>query len=165
MRHWILIVLITAVSLSLTSCRGMMQRARQKIGIEGIERIEPHSLSAVDLTLRVRNATAHRLVVKTAEFDVAYAGREVVRIRLADKVVIRRKTHGGVFTSWRLQVADPLAVYALVKKVRHHEIDKITVSYRVRGRGGIFPVEISGENVPLSKILNIFGGSIHQLKL
>ena len=157
-------LLILLVAVSLASCSGMARRARQKIGVEGIERVVPRGVSGFGLRLKVRNETGWRLVVKHAEFDLYYGAQKIARVELRDKVVVKRKTFGGVNSEWRIIASDAMTYAIVARKIRRGEIEKVRVVYRIRGRGGIIPVEISGEMMPLSKFLNIFGGSIDELK-
>lgn len=156
------VILLLAVSLA--SCSGMARRARHKIGVEGIERVVPRGVSGFGLRLKVRNETGWRLVVKRAEFDLYYGAQKIARVELRDKIVVRRKTLGGVNSEWQIRTSDAMTYAIVARKIRRGEIEKIRIAYHIRGRGGIIPIEFSGEMMPLSKFLNIFGGSIDELK-
>ncbi len=164
MKRLLLFMLILATVCSLSSCRKMARKAREKIGIEAVERVEPHSLSSVDVRFRVKNLTGKNLLLKEAEFEISHSGRLLMTVTLAEEVKVPRRTIGSIDTQWRLQVSDPLAFYAVLRKVRRQDFGKITVNYHIRGRAGIFRVEKSDQMIPLSKILNIFGRSITEMK-
>lgn len=163
MKRLLLFVAVLSAALAFSSCGNTVRRMREGIAVEGIERVEPHSLSAVDVRFRVRNRTGMNLILRQAEFEVFSGSRSLLTVTLAGRVKIPRRTTGPVDTGWRLRVSDPLAFYAAVRKVRRGELDGIRVSCRVKGRAGIFHAEKSAEMIPLSKILNIFGLSITDL--
>ena len=146
MRRFLLFFVVSAVALSCASCRRAAERAREKIRLEAVEQVAPRGLSGVDVTLRVANGSGHRLVLESAEFDLYYEGSRA----------------GGV--TLRLRIADPLACFALVRRLRAGDPSRICVSYDVRGHGGPVPVHLAEEMVPLSQFLRTFGLSIEDLK-
>lgn len=155
---------MTVAALSCASCRRAAERARAKIRIEAIERVEPRGLSSVDATLRVANGSGHRLVLESAEFDLFYEGRRAGGVTLREGVEVPKRTTLSVETRWRLRIADPLALYALARSVRANDLSAIGVSYDVRGRGGPVPVHAAGEKVPLPQFLQAFGLTVDDLK-
>ena len=164
MKQLRLLFLFLVLLSGLTSCSKTIERARQNIAFEGIQGIKPHGLSGVDVMLGVRNNTAHKLVLKEAQFDLCYDQHPVATILLRERAEVPRRFRGTIPTSWHLRIDDPLAFFALSRKLQKGEEHKITVSYNIRGRGGLMPIKISGENASVSKLLNIFGVSLQEVK-
>lgn len=146
-----------AAALSATSCRKAVEKARRNIRFEGIEKIERQGLTGAELVLRVRNDTGHKLVLDEARMDVFYGDSRAAVLLLRERAEVERHATQSVTTRWQLKIADPLALYALVRKADAGDLSQVRVSYAVSGRGGPVPVNISREMVPLSEFLNIFG--------
>lgn len=164
MRRFLLLMLLSAAALSFASCRRAAERAREKIRLEAVERVTPRGLSGFDATLRVANGSGHRLVLESAEFDLYYQGSRAGGVTLREAVEVPKRTTLSVETRWRLRIADPLACYALVRRLRADDPSQICVSYDVRGRGGPVPVHLADEMVPLPQFLRMFGLTIEDLK-
>ena len=164
MRRFLLFFVVSAVALSCASCRRAAERAREKIRLEAVEQVAPRGLSGVDVTLRVANGSGHRLVLESAEFDLYYAGSRAGGVTLREAVEVPKRTTLSAETRWRLRIADPLACFALVRRLRAGDPSRICVSYDVRGHGGPVPVHLAEEMVPLSQFLRTFGLSIEDLK-
>ena len=147
-------VLLLAVAVSLSSCRRAVEKARRNIRFEGIERVERQGLTGAEVVVRVMNDTGYKLVLDAAEMGVYYAGGRV------GTVVLRE----AVRTLWQLKISDPLALYVLARKVKSGDLSQVEVSYAVEGRGGLAPVKISRERMPLSDFLNTFGLTIEDVK-
>ena len=147
------------VACTMTSCRGMVEKARRDIAFEGIERVQLQGLSGVELGVKVKNMTRHKLVLKEMEFEVFLEGRSLVRGILSDRVEVEKRSHGVVVLPWRLSVSNPMALWVMLRKIPRRDFSKITVSYRLKGRGGLVPIKISRENAPISEFLNNFGVS------
>lgn len=152
---WILCLLLTA--LSAASCRRAVERAAAKVRFEGIERVERRGLTGVEAVLRVANGSGYGLELDAARADIYYGASRVGDIRLCEGVRVPRRTTMSVATQWQLRIADPLALYMVARRLRSGDMSQIAVSYDVSGRGGPAPVNISGDRVPLSDFLNIFG--------
>lgn len=148
----------------MTSCRRTVEKAREKIRVEEVERIELHGLAGLDIVLRVRNDSGYKLSVEHASLDVFYGTTYVAGVMLREPVEVLRRTTESVTTRWRLRISDPLAAYALVGRIRRDDISAIAVSFAVEGRGGPAPVNISRERMPLSEFLNTFDLDSKQLK-
>lgn len=156
--------LIVLMALSAASCRKAVERARENIRFEGIERIERQGLTGAEAVLRVRNDTGHKLVLDDARLDLFYGDSRAVSIRLRERVEVEKHTAGSVATQWQLKISDPLALYVLVRKVQAGDVAQVHVSYGAEGRGGPVPVKISRDGVPLSEFLNIFGLTMQDVK-
>lgn len=157
MRKYLFYTLLLAVGLSAASCRRAVEKARENIRVEAVEKIERKGLTGAEVVLRVKNGTGYKLMLKNARMDVYYSGSRVGDIRLREGVEVPRRTTASVQMEWQLRIADPLALYVLTKRIRENDFSQVTVSYAVEGRGGPAPVNISRDMVPLSEFLNIFG--------
>lgn len=151
-------------ALSFSSCRRAVEKARRNIRIEGVERIDRHALSGIDLTVRVQNGSRYKLVLHEAAVDIWYAGSLVGGVRLREGVEVPRHTTQSVTTRWKLRVDDPLALYALSRKLRRGDFSEIEVGFHVKGRGGPAAVNIREDRMPLSDFLRIFGADTDDLK-
>lgn len=158
------ILLLLVLCVGMTSCRRTVEKAREKIRIEEIERVELHGLAGLDVVLRVRNDTGYKLSVEHASLDIFYGTARVAGVVLREPVEVQRRTTESVATQWRLRISDPLAAYALVGRIRRDDLSAVAVSFAVEGRGGPAPVNISRERMPLSEFLNTFDLDSKQLK-
>ncbi|WP_295938273.1 hypothetical protein [uncultured Alistipes sp.] len=164
MKKIIVYALILLTALSLSSCRKAVEKARQNIRFEGIEKVERQGLTGVEIVARVMNNTGHKLVLETALLDVYYAGGRVASVILREPVEVQRRTHESFSSLWRIKISDPLAIYVMARKFQQNDISQIGVSFSVEGRGGPAPVRFSQEMMPLSEFLNIFGLSLQDVK-
>lgn len=164
MKKLLYILLLSAVALSLGSCRRAVEKARRNIRVEAVEKIERQGLTGAEVVLRVRNDTGYKLVLDNARLDIYYGRSRVGDISLREGVEVARHTAGSVSTLWRIRISDPLALYVLAKKIERNDLSEVAVSFSVEGRGGPAPVKISREMVPLSEFLNIFGLTMQDLK-
>ncbi len=152
------------VLLSTTSCRRALEKTARKIRVEAVERVTPRGLSGLDVTLRVANGSGYKLALDTVRADIYCAGDRVGRIVLREQVEVAKRTTVSIPTRWQMKIYDPLALYALIRKIDRGDYSNVTVSYVVSGRGGPFPINISQEMVLLSDFLNIFGLKTDDIK-
>lgn len=162
-RLWVGVLLAGVLCGAMTSCRRAVERAGERIRVEGIDRIQLHGLSGADLTLRVRNDNRFGIQLQEASLELWYGGAYVGTISLREGAEVPRRSLGLVVTRWRFRVADPLALYALSRRVAGCRPDGIEVSFRVKGRGGPASVNIREERMPLSDFLRIFGLTCEKL--
>lgn len=147
-----------------TSCRRRAERIREKIRIEAVERAGLRGLTGLEVVLRVRNDTGCKLRLDEASFDLYLGTSFVAGIVLTEPVGVGRHMAESVATQWRLRISDPLAAYALVRRIGRGDLAAVTVSYAAVGRGGPMTVNILREKVPLSEFLNTFGVDSDELK-
>ena len=157
-------ILLSVVVLPMSSCRRAVEKARRNMRIEAVEKVERQGLSGAEVVVRVMNNTGYKVVLKQARVDVFYAGNLVTSILLRKPVEVPRRTTGSVSSLWKMRTPDPMALYALKKKLRQGEAARVGVSFSVEGRGGPSPVKISEQMMPLSEFLNIFGLSLQDVK-
>ena len=148
---------------AMTSCRRAAERAGDRIRIESVEQVRLHGLSGADLTLRIRNDNRFGIQLREAGLDLWYADAYVGSISLREGVEVPRRSVESVVTRWRFRVEDPLALYALSRRVTRCQPEEIEVSFRLKGHGGAAAVHIREERMPLSEFLRIFGLTCEQL--
>lgn len=143
--------------LLLASCSGA--RMREKIRIEGIERVRPQGFSHLLLVLRTANDSGHNLKIKELSLDFyrPSAVAPTLTATLMDPVVLHGRTVESLPTKWRLEYADMLAWMPLLQALSQGNFNGWRVSLRIRGRCGLAPINISSEALPLSAILRTFG--------
>lgn len=164
MRKILLLLLLLAATLPMSSCRRAAEKARQKIRVEAVEKFEMHGMSGAELALRVVNDTRHKLVLEKVEMDVFYNGSRVGSVALRDRIEVGKRTTESVSLLWQFKIADPLALYVLSRKVQESDLSQVCVSYAIEGRGGPMSVKISKKMVPLSEFLHNFGLTMDTLK-
>ena len=158
------IILLLLLCAGMTSCRRAVEKARERIRIEAVERVESHGLTGLDLVLRVRNDTGYKLRLEHAALDLFCGAARVAAVELCEPVEVPRRTTDSYVTGWRVRVSDPFALYALLRRIRQGDLAELTVSYAVEGRGGLASVNISREKVPLSEFLNTYGHDSQDLR-
>lgn len=164
MRKFLLYLLLLAAAVSATSCRRAVEKAQRNIRFEGIEKIEWQGLTGAEIVVRVMNNTGYKLVLSMAEIDVYYADGRVGTVVLREPVEVPRHTTDSFRTLWRLKIADPMALYVLLKKAESGDLSQVGIAYALEGRGGPAPVKISRDRMPLSDFLNTFGLTIEDVK-
>lgn len=157
MRRLLLCLLVAAAACAATSCRRAVERSASKIRIEAVGRPVVLSPTAFELPLTVDNGSAHRLRLESASLALRCGDARALELRLVGEVCIARRTRVEAVTRWRMRIADPLALYVVVERLRKGELSDLAVDYAVEGRGGPAAVNISRERVPLSEFLNTFG--------
>lgn len=143
---------------ALTSC-DTAHRLREKIRLEGVERVRPQGFTHLLVVLRAANESAHNLKLKemTLAFYYRDASRPTLTATLLEPVVLRRRTAGELPTKWRLDYADALAWLPLLRSMESGSLDDWRVSVRMKGRGGMIPIKISGEGLSVPQLLRAFG--------
>lgn len=143
---------------ALTSC-DTAHRLREKVRLEGVERVRPQGLTHLLVVLRATNDSAHNLKLKemTLTFYYRDASRPTLTATLLDPVVLRRRTSGELPTKWRLDYADALAWLPLLRSIEAGSLDDWRVSVRMKGRGGMIPIKISREGLSVPQLLRTFG--------
>lgn len=164
MRKYFFYLLLLAAAVSMNSCRKAVEKAQRNIRFEGIEKIERQGLTGAEMVVRVMNNTGYKLVLAMAEIEVYYADSRVGTVVLREPVEVPRHTTDSFRTLWRLKMADPMALYVLLKKVESGDLSQVGIAYALEGRGGPAPVKISRERMPLSDFLNTFGLTLQDVK-
>lgn len=157
-------LLLLAVVLGMPSCRRAAERARRDIAVERIVEVARLGSAGAVVTLHVRNDSRRTLRLDEARFELFLAGGLAAEFRLHEPVRVAARTTADCRTVWRVRTEDPMAYYALQRKIRAGETARIEVSAHVAGRGGGFPVKFSCERMPLSEFLNTFGATIEDLE-
>ncbi len=150
--------------LGAASCRRTVEKARQNIRVECIERADLRGASGCDIVLQVRNDTRYKLVLASASFDLFYGSACVGTIVLREPVEVPRRGVYSVVTSWKWRIGDPLALYALSRRIGKDDFSNIAVSCAVTGRGGPAPFAFERRQVPLPEFLDIFDLNVQELK-
>lgn len=157
-------VLAVVVAAVLPSCRGAVERAWQEMAVEQVVEVVRRGSAGAAVTLRLRNDSRHTLRLNEVRLDLYLAGARVAEWRLHEPVRIPDRTTADYRTLWRLSSDDPMAYYALERKIRGGEADRIEVEALVRGRAGVARINFSTERMPLSDFLNTFGATIEELE-
>ncbi len=158
------LVLTLALFASMTSCDKAVEKARQNIRVEAIEKIERQGLTGIDAVVRVKNGTGYKLVLDAAEVDVFYGNSRVATVTLREGVEVQRHTTASIASHWDVKINNPLTLLVFASQLRAGDISQISLSFVVEGRGGPAPINISQERVPLSDFLNTFGLTMQDLK-
>ena len=147
MRKFLLYLLLVVTAVSMGSCRKAVEKAQRNIRFEGIEKIERQGLTGAEMVVRVMNNTGYKLVLSMAEIDVYYADGRVGTVVLREPVEVPRHTTDSFRTLWRLKIADPMALYVLLKKAESGDLS-----------------QVSRDRMPLSDFLNTFGLTLQDVK-
>ena len=118
MRRMLLCLLVAAAACAATSCRRAVERSASKIRIEAVGRPVVLGPTAFELPLTVDNGSAHRLRLEAASLALRCGDARALELRLAGEVCIERRTRVEVVTRWRMRIADPLALYVVVERLR-----------------------------------------------
>lgn len=157
-------VLAALAALAFPSCRGAVERAARDIAIEGVGEVARLGSAGAAVTLRVRNDSPRNVRLDDACLELYLAGGRAAEWRLHEPVRVPDRTTLDCRTVWRLRSEDPMAYYALGRRLRNGEIDRIEVSARAVGHVGGLRVKFSRERMPLSDFLNTFGVTIEQIE-
>ena len=165
----LLLSLVVLLSLCTSvSCGRQMQR---RIRIEGVESVERHGWSGVDITLRVRNDSRRDLMLDsctvhlfTADAPHRLAGIGTLELRggagIARRTAgIARRTAGSVRLRMKMRMESPAAAQALWGRLSDGRTDGLHLSVDAEVRAGGRARRISTELLPLSSIFSIFGVS------
>lgn len=163
-RRMCVAVLVLAVTLGLPSCRRAVERAQRDIAVERVVEVARLGSAGAAVTLRVRNDSRRTLRLDEARFGLYLAGGLAAEFLLHEPVRVEPRTTTDCRSIWRVKVEDPMAYYALQRRIRAGAGDRIEISVRITGRGGGVPVKISRERMPLSEFLNTFGVTIEDLE-
>lgn len=163
MRKFWIITLLISVSLTLTSCRGKIERMRQKVKIEQIDAVRPMGLTRLDVDLTATNGTAHKMQLTSATAIFLVHEAKVATLQLIEPITLPRRSTEQLTSSWSVKIHNPLALLAVAQQLRNGEQDSITIQLQLEGRGGPIPINIERGPMPLSEFLRIFGLDANQL--
>lgn len=162
LRRLLLLPLLLLSLCTLCSCGRRMQR---RIRIEGVESVERHGWSGVDVTLRVSNdsrrdltldsCTVHLFSVGTLPAEPLFLGS----FELRGGAGVARRTAGSVRLRMKIRTESPAAAQALWRRFSAGETGGVLVSTDALVRAGTHKRRISTGLLPLSSILNTFGVS------
>lgn len=164
MKGRLAVLLCAALALCFVSCRRAAERSGRDIRVEAVEDIVLHGLAGADLTLLVRNGSRVGISLREAELDLCLEGRPVAGMRLGDEVFVPRRSVQRIVLRWEFRLDDPLALYALSRRLGRGETTGVTVNLRAVGRGGPAAINIRRDGVPLSDFLRIFGVKPDELR-
>lgn len=157
MKRFLMLVALLGLTLTMTSCRGVKERMREKIRFERVVEVRPSGLTGLEIDVAVSNDSGHQLRLDEAHATLFYRESEVGTMRLAEPVELERRTAATLTTRWLLDLKNPLAALAVVAKIGQQDLSQLRVSLVLNGRGGPMPVTILREKIPLSDFLNTFG--------
>lgn len=163
-RRAAVVALAVVAAVVLPSCRGAVERARQEVAVEQICEVVRRGSAGATVTLRLRNDSRRTLRLDEVRLDLYLSGGLAAVWQLHEPVRIPRRTTADYRTLWRLKSDDPMAYYALERKIRGGEADRIEVAASVRGRAGAVRINFSSERMPLSDFLNTFGATLEDLE-
>lgn len=163
-RRLLPLVWMLAAVLPMTSCRKAVEKARENIKLEAIEKVQLTGLTGIEAVVRIMNETSYKLRLENASADILYAGGKAATVTLNGAVEVPPHTTCSVSSSWKISISNPITVYQLIRKVKADDISQVTVTFSAEGQGGPVPVKIARENVPLSDILDIFGMTLQDAK-
>ena len=164
MKRLLLIIMLLAAVLPMTSCRRAVEKARSKIRLEAIEKVQRQGLTGAEVTVRIQNGTGYKLQLDAAQADIYYSGSRIGTATLREGVAVDGRTTASVTTFWNLSISNPLALLGAVGRLRAGDVSPFAVSFTAECRGGPAPVKISRVMVPLSDILNNFGMTLQDVK-
>lgn len=158
------VVLAVVVAVLMPSCRGAVERASQQVAVEQVCEVVRRGSAGATVTLRLRNDSPRTIRLNEVRLDLYLAGGRAAVWQLHEPLRIPRRTTADYRTLWRLKSDDPMAYYALERKIRRGEADRIEVEALLRGRAGVVPLNFSAERVPLSDFLNTFGVTLEDFE-
>ena len=77
MKRLLLIIMLLAAVLPMTSCRRAVEKARSKIRLEAIEKVQRQGLTGAEVTVRIQNGTGYKLQLDAAQADIYYSGSRI----------------------------------------------------------------------------------------
>lgn len=161
----VVVVVAAVVALGAASCSGAVERARREVAVEQVVDAERRGSAGAVVTLRVRNDSRRNLRVDDLRVELYLAGGRAAVWQLHEPLGIPRRTTADLRTLWRLRSDDPMAWYALERRIRSGEIASIEVAAEGSVRVAWWKkVKFSSERVPLSDFLNTFGATIDDLE-
>ncbi|MDE6778316.1 MAG: hypothetical protein K2J51_02415 [Alistipes sp.] len=158
----LLLSLVVLLSLCTSvSCGRQMQR---RIRIEGVESVERHGWSGIDITLRVRNDSRRDLMLDSCTVhlftaDAPHRPAGIGTLELRGGAGIARRTAGSVRLRMKMRMESPAAAQALWRRLSDGRTDGLHLSVDAEVRAGGRARRISTELLPLSSIFSIFGVS------
>lgn len=164
MKRLLSICMLLALVLPMSSCRRAVEKARSKIRLEAIEKVQRQGLVGAEVVVRIQNGTGYKLLLDAARVDIYYSGSRIGTATLREGVGIEGRTTASVATFWNLSISNPLLLLGAVRSVQAGDVSQFTVSFTAEGRGGPAPVKIAREQVPMADILNGFGMTLQDVK-
>lgn len=154
-----LIAFIAVFALLLGGCAKQGETAkprRQKFQVVSLDKVNGSINEGWRITLTVANNTASNMRITSASAFVRHNGRKIGRLALDGEVFLPRRRCSQVEIPLRVTLANPIAAFGILNKVRKGDFSGITVDYSVSASTLTSHRTFEQEGVSLEKLAHQF---------
>ena len=129
-----LIAFIAVFALLLGGCAKQGETAkprRQKFQVVSLDKVNGSTNEGWRITLTVANNTASNMRITSASAFIRHNGRKIGRLALDGEVLLPRRRCSQVEVPLRVTLANPIAAFGLLNKVRKGDFSGVTVDYSI----------------------------------
>ena len=128
-----LIALVIVASFLLSSCaqQGEQRQRRQKFQVVSLDKVSGSISDGWKLTLTIANNTASNMHITDATAYIRHNGKKIGRLTLDGEVLLPRRRCSQVEVPLRITLANPMAAFSLLNKVRKGDLSGIAIDYSV----------------------------------
>ncbi len=154
-----LIAFIAVFALLLGGCAKQGETAklrRQKFQVVSLDKVNGSINEGWRITLTVANNTASNMRITAASAFVRHNGRKIGRLALDGEVLLPRRRCSQVEIPLRVTLANPIAAFGLLNKVRKGDFSGVTVDYSISVSALTSHRTFEQEGVSLEKLAHQF---------
>ena len=128
-----LIALVIVASFLLSSCaqQGEQRQRRQKFQVVSLDKVSGSISDGWKLTLTIANNTASNMHITDATAYIRHNGKKIGRLTLDGEVLLPRRRCSQVEVPLRITLANPMAAFSLLNKVRKGDLSGIAIDYSI----------------------------------
>lgn len=138
--------------------------SRSKIRFDDFTRATHCTSSGMNLYVRIDNAYAYNVILKSCNAVIRCGGEELMQIELRERTVIPKRSTSEVLLPLRFRADNSMSIAVLLRRILQGRIDDITVTMTAKCRASIISKTFSMQNVAMSEILDNFGVTIDNVK-
>ena len=154
-----LIAFIAVFALLLGGCAKQGETAkphRQKFQVVSLDKVNGSINEGWRITLTVANNTASNMRITSASAFIRHNGRKIGRLALDGEVLLPRRRCSQVEVPLRVTLANPIAAFGLLNKVRKGDFSGVTVDYSISVSALTSHRTFEQEGVSLEKLAHQF---------
>ena len=154
-----LITFIAVFALLLGGCAKQGETAkprRQKFQVVSLDKVNGSINEGWRITLTVANNTASNMRITSASAFIRHNGRKIGRLALDGEVLLPRRRCSQVEVPLRVTLANPIAAFGLLNKVRKGDFSGVTVDYSISVSALTSHRTFEQEGVSLEKLAHQF---------
>lgn len=153
-----IISLISIVScLLFNSCLNV-----EDIQIVSVDRFKIESLTKLDVGVKVRNESRHKIKIQSAELELYNESNSVLSLIVNRTITVPRRSVEVIDIPIHIKLRNPIMSMVIVSNLKKYK-SSLTISGDVRVKIGLVNKKINFKNMPISQFIDTFGANLSSI--